>query len=178
MTKKDKKRKFIQKEELSVDNQFDLLGGLGSVYGREIKGVLGRDYVLASFNEDQSVFIEESFENSLDISKIIDDLKNSKIYYYWNEEILDWEKDGEGGYLAKEPDEEEKDKIDKARVRVIKLLRTRPDVLSVLNRNKHQNFLAKVWGNVKEVDEKGNEVETVEQENLIARVKQKLNEDR
>lgn len=169
--------KNFEKEGLTVDNQFDLLSGLGSVYGKDIKDTLGRDYVLAHFNTDQSTFIEESFENSLDVSKIVGDLKNSKDRFIWNKETKDWERNEDGTFKSFEPTKEEKERIESARIRILKLLRTRPDVISVLNRNKVENFLAKVWGDVKEVDDRGNEIGAQQQDDVLTRIKQRLNED-
>ena len=167
--------KQIPKKEDSADSQFEVLSKLTIVHGDNLSQNITSDYVMAHLSVDDQVYIKETYENAGFIKFIVEKIAEKSFVYKWDKENSNWFLD-----IDKKP---KKFPLNDLAKQYIKLnakylfdsLMISPDILVILKRNNMNNHLLNILGDVKQVDESGNEVRNLDDEKeVIAKLKKKL----
>lgn len=143
------KKKLVEKEKnkqdkidnITLASEYDVLAKLIAITSdRDITG----DYILGFLDtEEEKTFIRENYINMIRIINLFRKLEATPIYYVWNKQKKDWEKDENNQPIKKTARELGKTEILESAKRIMKLYQGNSNMLMILNRNKEKNFLAK-----------------------------------
>ena len=170
-------RENIKKDSQGVDSQFEVLGKLMVVHGGKLKENITSDYVMAHLNLDDQIYTKETYENAGFIKFIIEKIAEKSYKYKWDKE--------KEGYILNDDKQPKRIELNDDEKKYIKLnaeylfnsLMIPLDILMILKRNNQTNHLLNILGNVKQIDESGNEVVDLDKDKeVIAKLKKKLRE--
>jgi hypothetical protein len=144
-----KREKIDRDDNQSFDNQFEVLSSLTKVKCSLKKNVT-EDYTLAMLGEPQKEFITENYENAEFAKELIKRYGAKGYRYKWNESLMKWEMNENNMPKRFKLKEDEVKQIEGNSNRVFEFFMIQPHMISVLNRNRADNFLVRTLGNVQE----------------------------
>lgn len=155
MSNKEKFKKKQEKElqekglpedvESKISEPIELQTELFKVKG-SLKKNITSDYTLAFLTEAEREFITENYQNAEYGKDIINRYSVKGWRYIWNDEKIDWERDKTGKPIKVPITDKEKRYILTLGNRMFEFFMIKPHMISILGRNKVDNFLVKLIG--------------------------------
>ena len=161
----------IEKSDKVLDNEYEVLSSLQKV-NSSIKGNVTADYVLAHLKKEEKEFIIDNYDNAEYAKEIIARYGKNGYYYDWDNKIQDWIKNDDGSFKEIKLTDEQKKRINKMAERVFENFMKKAHLISILNRNKGENFLVKLMG--KDKQEEKPIAYTEDDRNVIERLKDRF----
>ncbi|MBD3248486.1 hypothetical protein GF336_00385 [Candidatus Woesearchaeota archaeon] len=135
---KEEKRSYKEEKE-EVYDRLQLVNNLKNVEN-QIKEVLGSDFVLASFSQEQKEYIADMLKDAYFARNTLIAYQSAK-KYHWDNKKKDWDRNEDGSYKKVGLNDEEKKKIKDSADNLFRSYMIEPLSLAVLERNKKGNFI-------------------------------------
>lgn len=157
--------------EESIAEHIELLVELIKVKS-SVKENVTEDYVLAQLRDFEREYITENYENAEFAKNILGKYRDKGYEYKFDEKKFDWYKNDDGSYKKVKISEEDYLKIKLLAERLFGFFMIKPDMVSVLNRNRDNNFIIKLLG--KDSEEEKPVVYGQDDRSILQKIKDKM----
>lgn len=134
---------MTENTENKISEHIELLTELMKVTSN-VKDNVTSDYTLAYLNKDERDYITENYQNGEFAKEIITKFAEKGYYYEFDEKKGDWIRDVDGEVKKIPIKDADKKKLKAMSERLFTFFMVSSHMIAILNRNKDNNFLAKL----------------------------------